>query len=363
MALAKFKEDINERYLDDIEALENSRPRRDPSSEWSRLGKVESDAVALRGADGLWWDDQMVFQVGLKNECDKVAARPSIPSNAAWQSVGNAPRPKITQKNERLAIEAMSAVSGDLVVTCGNYSKTYRISFVQKALPESVPDFARELAALTAHPPSWTQTTFDKFRDGTEQVLASYKLPADFCDGVREYHLGLFHEQVREGRFGDRLDRAYTQLYPFVPYSRLAALICGYYLYRVNEFDHPLVEKGLRRLGSVADFFAGRASIGDEGKSKRLSRSADLVVSAVDEAIIEAIEFLQKGRLLDAESAANRASTARCVGDTHGLERVHFLKAQIFGKLDRDREAARESAMLANSGVRSFRALTEGAKV
>jgi hypothetical protein len=359
MALAKFKEDINERYLDDIEALERRRPRRDPSEGWTRVRAEESDAVALRGTDGTWWDDILVFETGKPVTFETVVARPGVPAHVHWQSPLVGAAPKFEERGGITTMLASCGVSGDLVTNCGNYAKTYRVSFVVQAQPEALPDFAAELAALTAHPPAWTQASFDRFRTSTEGVMQAHKLPADFCDGIREYHLGLFHEQLGEGRFGERLDRAFAQLYPFVPYSRLAALICGYILYRINAFDHPLVHRGLRRLGRVANFFCGHVNPARGGATIPTAGSSELVISPLDDALIAAVEYLDGGNTNAAQAAAERASTARCRVDTQGLERVYFVRAQIHSRQGNATEAGRYAVLLGNSGVASFRALAQ----
>lgn len=358
MALAKFKEDINERYLEEIEGLEKLRPSRDPRKEWARIAPEISDAVALRGTDGTWWDDNLVFASGKPVTFQMVVARPDAAAHVHWQSTRPGPIPKFEQRGDETTMVASCGLSGDLVASCGNYAKTYRVSFVVEVQPEALPDFAAELAALTAHPPTWTQASFDRFRIGTENVLRAHKLPADFCEGVREYHLGLFHEQLGVGRFGERLDRAYAQLYPFVPYSRLAALICGYQLYRINAFDHPLVRHGLRRLGRVVEFFCGRTKLLRRGTIPNAG-SSELIISLLDEGIIAAVEHLICGDTNSGKASIERASKARCGADTQGLERLYFIRVKISLYENNAREANRYAVLLSNSGVPSFRALTK----
>lgn len=361
MALAKFFEDIVESYLEGVDARLNASSRSARDSEWTTKKATVSDAVVLRGSDGILWDDHLVFRTGDRIAFETVPASKGMTVDLRWQDARKGPAPDLRRRDAVTEIVSACATSGDLVARCGNYEKVYRISFVVESQPEALPDFAAELAALTAHPPSWDQSSFDRFREATEIVLQAHRLPADFCDGIREYHLGLYHEQIREGRFGKRLERAYAQLAPFVPHSRLAALISGYHLYRINAFDHPLV-MAFQRIGRVARFFSGAAA------PKGLRRSAttrntpgNLIISALDEAVISAVENLDRDRLVLAAADVERAAASCCPVDTQGLERLHFLRFEIHQRRGDLRGAAQHAAALCNSSVPRFRSLVKQA--
>lgn len=360
MALAKYLEDLIESYLEGTDALINGNTGRDLEKEWQHKITTVSDAVALRGKDGVWWDDCLVFLTDHPVPFEIVAARADSNVNLRWQSERSGTTTTLRESAGSMELLSKHAVSGDVIATCGNYSKTYRVSFVTASRPENLPEFAAELAALTENPPTWTQSSFDRFRSATEAVLKAHHLPADFCEGVREYHLGLYHEQIGEGRFGARLDRAHTLLRPFVKHSRLAALICGYYLYRVNAFEQPLVRRAFARLGRVARFFSDKQDTEPTSPASGPSESAnELIISALDKAIIAAIEHLDNGSPDLATAEMNRAESARCYADTQGLERTYFLRSEIYSKQNNLRDAAKYAALLANSSVSSFRSRAE----
>ncbi len=360
MALAKFFEDVRESYLEGVDGRINAVYGRDPEREWKLTAATVTEAVALRGRDGILFDDNLVFKTGQRVIFEIVCARADLAVELKWQTAQKGALTTLPNDENAVVLVSKHAVSGDLVVSCGNYAKSYRVSFIAGHTPENLPDFAAELAKLTANPPAWTQTTFDRFRIGMESVLTNHKLPADFCDGIREYYLGLFHEQRREGRFVERLDRAYVQLAPFVQFSRLAALICAYHLYRINAFEAPLVKQILGRIGRVARFFSGEvaAMAPATGEARKSSREL-LIVSAVDEAIIAAVEHLDEGDLDLAESCVGNADSARCEVDTQALERIHFLRHRICLRRGDARGTAKYALQLSNSGLANFRALAQ----
>jgi hypothetical protein len=358
MALAKFYEDLVESYLEGADSRVNASYGRDLETEWKQKQATVSDAVTLRGADGVLWDDYLVFLTGKPIPFKIDSARAGATVHIRWQSLGDGTVASIREHGASMQLAASQAFSGDLIVSSGNYSKTYRVSFVAGSRPEALPDFAAELAALTANPPTWTQSSFDRFRVSTEAVLQSHKLPADFCDGIREYHLGLYHEQMREARFGERLDRAYAQLVPFAPFSRLATLVCGYHLYRINAFDAPLARTALTRIGRVARFFSGETTpVPSASESANASPLETLIISALDEALIAAVEHLDGGRPDLAAADVAKADAARCGIDTQALERIYFLRHEICGRQRDARGATQYATQLCNSAVPSFRAL------
>jgi hypothetical protein len=360
MALAKFFEDLVESYLEGADARINSGFGRDPEKEWQRKKATVSDAVVLRGRDGILWDDNLVFRTGQRIRFEIVSARADAVVGIKWQSERKGIDAELRKHGSSMELVATQAVSGDLVVSSGNYAKSYRVSFIVGARPEALPDFAAELAALTANPPSWTQSSFDRFRVSTEAVLQAHQLPADFCDGIREYHLGLYHEQLGEARFGERLDRAFVQLTPFVPFSRLATLICGYHLYRINAFEAPLVKEALSRIGRAARFFSGEvASATTPHATAGVGPHEILIVSAVDEAIIAAIENLDLGRPELAAMDVEKANVARCGIDTQALERINFLRHEICMRQGNTRGAIQFAMQLSSSSVPNFRALAQ----
>lgn len=360
MALAKFFEDVRESYLDGVDGRINAVYGRDPEREWKLTAATLTDAVALRSREGILFDDNLVFQTGQRVIFEIVCARGDLAVELKWQTAQKGTLTTLPDDKDAVVLISKHAVSGDLVVSCGNYAKSYRVSFIEGLRPENLPDFAAELATLTANPPSWTQSSFDRFRVGMESVLQTHQLPADFCDGIREYYLGLYHEQIGEGRFVERLDRAYAQLSPFVQFSRLGALICGYHLYRVNAFEAPLVTNALGRIGRVARFFSGEvAPSAPVPKTARKPSRELLIISAVDEAIIAAVEHLDEGDLDLAEASARTAEAARCEIDTQALERIYFLRHEIGLRRGDVRSAAQYAAQLSNSGVANFRALAQ----
>ena len=355
MALAKFLEDITDRFLEDADDRLNGHLGRDWGSGWKATVEVESHAASLVDENGFLWDDRMVFVCGDERVCRVRIAVNGAKVALKWNGRVDAPQPQIIAQENQIRFLSRVSQSGDLHLECGNFSKKYRVSFVHSEPPETLPDFAKELTSLVDSPVEWTQFTFDDFRLKCDDLLAAYQLPQDFCDGVREYFLGIYHEQLNEPHFTKRLEYALTLLTPFFPYSRLAILIGGYIFYRMNAFEVGPVRSGLIRIGQLARFFSSDDIDPIKLKQSSITGSQEpLVISSIDQAIIEAIEFLVESKVNDAEKSLNHAELRRCPVDQHAQERIYFVRAKIAQQRGMSLDASRYAGLLVNSSVPSF---------
>lgn len=357
MALAKFFEDLVEDTLDGRRWLCDTHERRDPASEWHAAKEKESIAVRLCDRSGVVWDDREAFTADESVVAMVETTRLDLPVKVSWRA-SRGSSPKIETIPGGVKITAGQVNSGDLNVVCGNYYKTYRVSFTKSLQLEALPDFSARLAALTENPISWTQSSFDDFRTSVEALLHAHEIPEDYCYGIREFYLGLYHEQIREARFGERLDRAATLLRPFIDQSPLALSICGYQMYRINAFEHPLASRALKRIGRAARFFTDR-TFSPEGSPTMKSKGgkAKMLISEADLAMMDAIEAMDGGDVAGFWRHAAVVDESLSSHDPQGRERFDYLRAQVCKTIGDERQAKAYAANLAHSITPSFRAL------
>ncbi len=359
MALAKFFEDLVEDTLDGRRWLFDTGERRDPASEWQAAKAQESIAVRLLHRGGFAWDDRESFTLSEPIVAMVETTRADLPVKVSWRS-SRGGSPTIEAIKGGVRITAAQVNSGDLNVDCGNYRKTYRVSFTAAMQLEALPDFSAKLAALTDNPVSWTQPTFNTFRAGMESLLQAHEIPEDYCDGITEFYLGLYHEQIGEARFGDRLDRAATLLRPFIGQSRLALSICGYQMYRINAFAHPLAGLAMKRIGRASRFFTeGLFSLEDAPTAKSKSGKTKMLISAADHAMMDGIEAMDRGDIAGFWKQADTVAQSLSPHDPQGMERFDYLRSRVCTVMGDERRAKAYSANLAHSIIPSFRALAQ----
>jgi|GEM_PF-5596104 len=358
MALAKYFEDLVEDTLDGRRWLFDTSEERDPASEWVAIQQQQSEAVRLLHSNGVVWDDREAFYTNEAISVRVDTTRPDLPVKICWRAT-RGKTPAIVTVPGGVSITASQVNSGDLSVVCGNYTKTYRVSFTRPHQLETLPDFSEQLAALIQNPPSWTQAIFDNFCNDMEGLLQGHQLPEDFGYGIREFYLGLYHERTGEPRFGERLDRAAALLRPFIGHSRLALLICGYQMYRINAFDHSLASMALKRIGRAARFFTdGVFSPSAVTPSpSNPTRKTIILISAADHAMMDAIEAMDQGDAASFWKHAEAIARSLSPHDYHGHSRFDYLRARVCIHTGDTRRAKDYCVNLAHSIVPSFRAL------
>jgi hypothetical protein len=193
------------------------------------------------------------------------------------------------------------------------------------------------------------------------RALAAGGIPADFATGVKEFYFGLFHESVGEPNFRKRLETAFNVLRPFCRYSDYAALICAYYLYRVNCFEQVASLSEIPALSRMANFFLEpfggiKARVTSHARQPAPA-STEILVSNRDHALFQAVTSLLAGALpvcAEQLEVANRAGTPGL--DPQGEERLAIVRARLARRSGRHAEADRAYGALANSATEAFRA-------
>ncbi|HEY0550027.1 MAG TPA: hypothetical protein VGF13_10535 [Verrucomicrobiae bacterium] len=358
MALAKYCEDIIDRYSEDnYERINALFSGRDFAKEWRELARVDSAAVAAQ-YNGRFFEDRMVFLQSSRVRFSVKCASNTQPVVARFTRRSAVPEVLLPDEGGRYEIRVPKE-DGELQLQCGFYSKTYRLSFLDKTKPENLPDVQPALAALVTNPARWTSAGFEKLRTELENALAVPGVPADFATGVKEFYLGLFHESVGEINFRKRIETAFNVLRPFCPYSGYATLICAYYLYRVNCFEQVASLAEIPALSRLAEFFMEAPALNGTPKvvEQATATGTEILVSDRDHALFGAVTHFLAGDLSRCSEQIEVASRASNHGlDTQGDERIALVRARLATRCNKMPEAARLYGTLANSPTEAFRA-------
>lgn len=357
MALAKYLEDITERWLENTKARYEDRLKelfeRFPAS-------VSSAGEVYLTRHGRRMEDIEVCEVGQTLHLAMVikegaaASKCEIEVDGRWQEVS-------VMSGQTMTLSLPVAAQRQLRVISAGYLKEYTLHVIQAMRVESQPDFARFIRELSDNPPNWSDITFADFRRQLQAILVANNAPQMFIDGVIEYHMALFHEDLRLANFRDRLQSAYGNLRWFIPYSDIARLICIHYLYCANEFEAALnlCGSGSTRMRQALALLLSRPL--EEARSIEISKQGlPLLVSLSDSLLFEAAQAIREGRH---ESALVLCAAVhrqlQPAFDRERAERLACLEA-IARAGDGDAESARSRwEVLLNS---PWRAIAETAK-
>jgi hypothetical protein len=356
MGLAKYCEDIEDRYTDDnFERFNALFSGRDFSKEWQQRARVDSAAVVARFTGG-YFEDRMVFLRPGRTRFTIECASKTQPVAVSFSRFDGAAESLSPDENGTYEINAPKA-DGELNLNCGNYTKTYQISFLDKSKPETLPDVKSALAELVHNPARWTTAGFEKLRSELETVFALPGIPPDFASGVKEFYIGLFHESIGEVNYRKRIETAFNLLRPFCAYSDYAQLICAYYLYRVNCFEQVAELHQIPLLSAIAKFFT-RPHLVDipSNNNKSPVGETEILVSNRDFELFQAVTLFMTGDLKNCAKKIAKAQVASHSGiDTQGDERLVLLRARLASRSGNFSEAARLYGRLTNSATDSFR--------
>jgi hypothetical protein len=328
MALAKYFEDIEDRWLEDTAGRYESRV--------SELLDLFPPRAAHAGEvylarSGRRMEDIEVCEVGQTLDLD-VVSTPGTAEPLVEVEEDSGRRELRISSSGGIKVPFKKRGTHRLQVSSGGYIKPYSIQVVEPFQVEQMPDFAKLIQSLADNPPQWTEKTFDQFRVQLEAILGKAGVPELFVHGIIEYHLGLFHEELRLPAFRERFHAAYGCLRWFIPYSDIARLICAYYLYCANEFEAAakLCSGWGSRLGKAIVFYSKESTTGTStGKTKQRTKAGlPLLLAMADVLTFQAIEAIDDDRVNDATelAAVIRRQTIPAF-DRERIERLRFLEA------------------------------------
>lgn len=333
MGWPRYYEDIEERYGDDIrdrydQYLKGIEEDRQP------VPQLKSGEI-WASHDGRRCEDYMAFPINTR-----ILLRVETEAGCG---------PAVVELRDAVAARTLNADSTGnyticsktptticLVLKSGAHRKEYLIHFLKLESIDKIPEFGALLTTLADNPPSWSTDTFPPFREQLETILEKQSVPKQFADGVIEYHLALFYENLRAPNFGKLLERANELLRCFTPYSDYAAMICGFYLFRTNAFDDGPVAniQRLPNLKRIFHFFTSAygEAMKPEAMKKRSDKPAkmDILVPRADHMLINALLCAKNGDL--GQAASQIEETWRMVEpdfDVQRERRLTFLEARL----------------------------------
>jgi len=330
MALAKYFEDIEERWLDGTAGRYEARvaelfqafPSRPPQS-----------GLAYLTRSGRRMEDIEVCEVGQTLELAIVSA-PDASEPLVEIDEDSGRRELVRTKAGTIRVSPLKLGACRLQITSGGYVKYYAIHVVEPLHLGQIPDFAKLIHSLADSPPLWKPESFEEFRLKVASILATAAVPELFTVGLNEFHIALFHEERRLPGFRDRLQTAYGCLRWFIPYSDIARMVCTYFLFCANEFEaaHRLSSGGKSRLERATEFLLDiRKTEAEKGEKTKTGVSRlPLLMALPDVVSFQAIEAIGAGRFDDA--AELLAVTRRHIVpafDKERAERIALLEAKL----------------------------------
>lgn len=318
MALAKYREDITERWLENTQARYEDRLKelfeRFPAPV-SHAGEVYLTRQGRR------MEDVEVCELG-QELCLGVVVSDGTAYPALEVEVGGRWQNVDFRGSETISFAMPNRGQQQFRLTSAGYLKEYTLHVIEALRIEEQNDFATFIRQLSDNPPRWTEASFAAFRSQLQSILDQHRAPSLFVSGVVEYHMGLFHEDQRHPAFRERFQSAYGHLRWFIPYSDIARLICTHFLYCANEFAAALEVCGSSagRFNRSLNFMLGRprTAIHDAGRP-----GLPLLVSLADSLLFQAVEAVQEERFDDALSLC--VATGRQLVPTFDRERSERL--------------------------------------
>ena len=362
MALAKFHEDVEESYLDGtseryerfLASVEEDRMLREARK--PRPGEVH----AVR--NGHRFEDQMAFPVNSRIRFNVEVQQGCIAGEVELQDQTGVHSLSADATGAFLLFSKEPATIC-LVLKSGAHRKEYIVHYLEERPIEKIPEFAALVAKVTDNPPAWSAATFLAFRQRMEKILEAQKVPRQFAAGVIEYHLGLFYEMHQSGVFGKLLERSYELLRCFSRYSDYAALICGFYHFRINDFGHgaainvarlPELHRVFRFLSSPYE--KAMELSGESMKKAHSIRTLELLMPRADLSTLQALAFALDRNIPEAlvQIAEARASTNGII-DPQRQSRLDFIEARLCRANGGVKQAASYYKKLAYSPQNVFR--------
>jgi hypothetical protein len=334
MGWARYYEDIEERYGDDTrDRYEQYLKSLEPDGHLPQQSFRPGEVWAV--CNGRRFEDYMAFPVDKRIQF-RVETEPGCEPPEVELRDGVAERELAPDATDSYSIFSRMPTTVILVLKCGGHRKEYFVHFLKAGSIDKIPEFAVLITALTKNPPTWSTQTFLHFREKLETVLTDQSVPKQFADGVVEYHLALFYENLRSPSFGKLLERANELLRCFTPYSDYAAMICGFYLFRTNAFDHGAVAN-IGRLPSLKRVFEFFTSPYDEAmrpetmkKRHNQGLQMDILVPRPDHTLIQALLCAKSGDLPKAASQVEETwGMLEPDFDAQRERRLTFLEARI----------------------------------
>ena len=251
MALAKYLEDISDRYHESdavMERLERTflpgtfEPTPPPTTGWVRLC-LHSTSLP----------DRIVILKGEAPEFYIETDIPDAPFEACFVSAPLAELPTVDVFGHKICFQPTQEGLYRLQLSCGSYHKDYEIDVAGTLEFDVQEPIQRGYLYLQDRPDEWTRERLDSLKSLMNRPVG---VPDTFCNGILDYHLALFHSEhgnlITANR---RFEDAYKNLRPYIAYSDVARFICDYVCYLMNRFEGCGGKLSRGSFGGLRTFF------------------------------------------------------------------------------------------------------------
>jgi hypothetical protein len=299
MALAKYLEDITDRYFEDKAAMERLEATFAPGTYqaapqvhtgWVRLalnGGPLPDRIAL--VEG----EEPIFSI----ETDKAGA----PFGIEFTAGPRAQLPEVHIADRKVHFTLQHDGFYVLKVSCGAYSKDYEIDVTRTLDLDHQDPIQQGYLYLQDRPDEWTRERLDALKRMMIPDNRPAGVPDSFCNGILDYHLALFHaESENEGVANLRFEDAYRNLRPFIAHSDVAHFICDYIRYLMNQFDGCDSGRSRGRFGGLRSFlrapYVGSFDVHPEATPAPAGRYIEVLVKSIDQQLLDVVKSLRDPR-------------------------------------------------------------------
>jgi hypothetical protein len=296
MALAKYLEDITDRWFEDLAAtgrLEATfvpgtyEPAPSPPTSWIRLNLKNSplpDRIALLSGD------EPCFEVTTDS--------PNALFQAAFVSGPESKLPTVLLSGRTLSFKLLKAGLYRLQLICGSYRQDYEIDVTETLDLDRQDTIQQGYLALQDRPDEWTRDRFDSLKKRMSPANRPAGIPSTFCNGILDYHLALYHsEQGKAEIANSRFVDAYRNLRPYIAHSDVARFVCDYIHYLMNRFEGCTGTTSKGKFGGLRAFLSSpfEDSLRDRGRSpaRNPSRYVEVLVLSLDQKLIEVVNLIQ----------------------------------------------------------------------
>lgn len=318
MALAKYLEDITDRYFEDKAAMERLEATFAPGT-YQAAPPVHTGWVRLVLYSGPL-PDRIALVEGENPSFGIETDKAGAPFGIGFTAGPRAQVPEVMVTDRKVSFLLPHDGLYVLKVSCGAYSKDYEIDVTRTLDLDQQGPIQQGYLYLQDRPDEWTRERLDALKRMMIPANRPAGVPDSFCNGILDYHLALFHAENENERVANqRFEDAYRNLRPFIAHSDVAHFICDYIRYLMNQFDGCDSGRSKGRFGGLRSFLRTPYNRAFEAQPEvtptETGRYIEVLVKSIDQKLLDVVNGLRVRRpeAVDAslDSLETRLQTGR----------------------------------------------------
>lgn len=346
MALAKFLEDISDRFFEDLATRDRLEAIYDPGTFIAAAPEEPTGWVRLTLDRGTL-PDRIALVEGERLSFSIMSDKANAIVKAQFTVAPLAKMPKVRIARGQIDFTLNQDGLYVLRVSCGSYFKDYEFDVSRTLdLDRQVP-IQQGYVYLQDRPDEWTRERLDTLKRLLIPANRPAGVPDSFCKGIVDYHLALYHAEhdnfsIANSRFED----AYKNLRPFIAHSDVAHFICDYILYLMNRFEGCEARGSAGRFGGLRAFFNREYNESLNSCHREIANSSgryiEVLVKSIDQRMLEVVrEICQEessNLSVSVESLENRLKIGNY--DAACRTRLNLVLARGFRRMGMMKKAA-----------------------